>query len=280
MKTGTTASTSTAVATSSTGATATTTSRIGTETTKKPPDHVQSRFKKQKFDMKTRIKHSWKALTERPSLLSATSDSMNASADEDFEKFHSTTDRDPRLYRESRLPRIGRRSTHTTRQSHNQSRIVDSCGGADEETEVEEEKHNGVTTKVVVDNDFASWIDPQTGRVRPTHDYNEEDSASIQSGGKSEAEHTVASHHYSRLQKATDDLHMPWMGHFLENVRYFFDMSFPETKKERAYLKDVSVARQSAVGARGQGVADCYRSILSNDRSRYQLRSFASSCGF
>lgn len=110
----------------------------------------------------------------------------------------------------------------------------------DDEMEAEDEKQNGVTTKVVVDNDFSSWIDPVTGRIRPTHDYNEEDSASIQSGGKSEAEHTITSHHYSRLQKATDDLHMPWLGHFFENVRYFFNMSFPENKKERAYLKDVS----------------------------------------
>ena len=190
--------------------------------------------------MKTRLKHSWQGLTERPSLLSTTSDSMNASADEDFEKFHSSTDRDPRLYRESRLPRIRRRSTYNTRQNQDQSRIIDSCG-ADEETEAEDEKQAGVTTKVVVDNDFSSWIDPQTGRVRPTHDYSEEDSASIHSGGKSETERTVPSHHHhSRLQKMTDDMHMPWLGHFMENVRYFFNMSFPEKKKERAYLKDVS----------------------------------------
>jgi hypothetical protein len=106
--------------------------------------------------------------------------------------------------------------------------------------ENEDEKQNGVTTKVVVDNDFSSWIDPQTGRVRSTHEFHEEDSASIQSGGKSEADHTETSHYHSRIQKAADDLHMPWIGHFLENVRYFFDMSFPEKKKERSYLKDVS----------------------------------------
>lgn len=251
MKSGTTATTSTAVATSSDAAT------TESEKAKRPPG-VPSRYKRQKFDMRTRLKHSWKGLTERPSFLSTTSDSANASADDDFEKFHSSTDRDPRLY-QSRMPKIRRRSTQNTRRSHDQSRMMDS-GGGDEETELEDEKEGGVTQKVVVDNDFSTWIDPATGRVRSWHDYNEEDSASIQSGGKSEAEHTETTHRQSRLQKATDDLHMPWMGHFLENVRYFFDMSFPERKKEKSYLKDVSDVSWSQGGWKG---ADAYRSTLS-----------------
>lgn len=205
-----------------------------------------------KVDLGTRFRNVWHHLTERPSLLSNTSDSANTGHNEEFEQYHLSTDRDPRLYR---LDRKRSRGRHRRRpESASQSRTVDDDIGdredgldGDPEKSEEEEK---VTSKVVVDNDFSTWIDPRTGRISSTHQEAEDDNGSMQTG-HSVTDHTETTHHGSaRVQKAADDLHMPWMGHFMENVRYFFDMSFPERSKEKSYLKDVSRASRPRSGIR------------------------------
>lgn len=204
------------------------------------------RPRKQKFGFRTRFQDAWHALTERPSLLSSTSDSADTSRNDEFEKYHSSTDRDPRLYRIKRKRSRGRLRGRTESQS--QSRTVDdgdvdgTDGGDDVDGEGEKRGEERCTSKVVVDSDFSTWIDSKTGRLVSTHHEVEDDNGSVRTGN-SVTEHTEASHHGGRVQKAADDLHMPWMGHFLENVRYFFNMSFPEGSKERAYLKDVSRPR-------------------------------------
>lgn len=120
--------------------------------------------------------------------------------------------------------------------------------GGEVEYDIDAEKEEGgSTSKVVVENDFSTWIDPTTGRLIDPHAVPDDDGASIQTG-QSTTEHTETSQH-ARIQKATETMQVPWLAGFIENVRYFFNMSFPDKSKERAYRKDVGTDAASAVGS-------------------------------
>jgi hypothetical protein len=115
-----------------------------------------------------------------------------------------------------------------------ESRIPD---GEDDADATEDEKA-GPASRTVVDNDFASWIDPTSGRLLH-QEVSNDDSGSVRSARTSLEE--TESHHYGKLYKAADACHISWFARFIENVGYFLSMSFPEKMKERAYLKDVSL---------------------------------------
>jgi hypothetical protein len=110
----------------------------------------------------------------------------------------------------------------------------------DVDTDTMNEKEQGPASRTVVDNDFSTWIDPTTGRLLH-HEVSKDDTESIRSVRTSLDEKEGSNGHYGKLSKAADACHLSWMGTFLERVRYFLCMSFPEKVKERLYLKDVSV---------------------------------------
>lgn len=179
---------------------------------------------------KARVKRIWRNITERPSLLSSSSDSNHHEASSQFATEYSNPDGDPRLYAESR-----RRSRGRNRRLA-ESRIPD---GDDDGDGVEDEKEAGPTSRTVVDNNFSAWIDSTTGR-QLHHEISKDDTESIRSD-RTSIEETETSH-YGKLYKAADACHMSWLATFVENVGYFLSMSFPEKIKERSYLKDVSDA--------------------------------------
>jgi len=147
-----------------------------------------------------------------------------------------------------------------------ENRIPD---GEDDADATEDEKA-GPTSRTVVNNDFASWIDPTSGQLLH-QEVSNDDSESVRSARTSLEE--TESNHYGKLYKAADACHISWFARFIENVGYFLSMSFPEKLKERAYLKDVSLGDCSTCGA------NVNRYISSNVKSPYRPRSSFSSCG-
>jgi hypothetical protein len=183
---------------------------------------------------KARVKRIWRSITERPSLLSNSSDS-NIEAASQYGTDYSNPDGDPRLYAESR-----RRSRGKNRRMA-ESRIADGDESGDG---VEDEKEAGPTSRTVVDNDFSTWIDSTTGH-QLHHEISKDDTESIRSTSTSKEE--TETDHYGKLYRAADACHMSWFATFLGNVGYFLSMSFPEKVKERSYLKDVSDACYRAI---------------------------------
>jgi hypothetical protein len=165
-------------------------------------------------------------------VLSTSSDSASTS---ETQGHYANPDGDPRLYADTRRRSRGRNRNLT------ESRIPDAEG---DEDLAEDEKQGGPASRTVVDNDFASWIDPTTGRVLPQHEacVVKDDSESLRSAQTS-TEETETSH-YGKLSKAADHYHMSWFTTFVGNVGYFLSMSFPEKAKERSYLKDVGHVRE------------------------------------
>jgi len=174
---------------------------------------------------KDRVKRIWRSITERPSLLSNSSDSNHAGSQYEAS---NNPDGDPRLYADSRRRSRGRH------RHMSESRIPD---GEDDLDAMEEDEKAGPASRTVVDNDFATWIDPATGQLLH-NEVVKDDTASLLSTRTSIEE--IEPNHYGKLYKAADACHMSWFAVFVERVGYFLSMSFPEKVKERSYLKDVS----------------------------------------
>jgi hypothetical protein len=178
-----------------------------------------------------RAKKVWRSITERPSLLSTGSDSQCASESQ-YGSSYENPDGDPRLYAADARRRSRGRNRHTT-----ESRVDGDEDGdlADDEKQSEA----APASRTVVDNDFASWIDPASGRLL-VHETSvaKDDAESIRSARSTEEDtHTS---HYGKLSRTTDSRYMSWCTTFVNKVGYFLNMSFPEKAKERLYLKDVS----------------------------------------